>query len=599
MKKMNRKMSNQEIADLLKGMAAAYQIKGDKQFRVRAYEEAAVSVEHATSTIKDIWDEGQLEELPGVGKALAGYLDELFRTGQVKHFQKVMKDFPPAMFEFLEIPGVGAKTAFKLAKKLKITQAKNAKEKLKQAALAGEIRIMPGFGEESEKDILTGLKEMKQRSKTETRMTLPFAGELAKEILAYLKKGPQMEQIEPLGSLRRRVATVGDLDFGVATRQQKEVIKHFCRYPKAKEVVAAGSNTARILTTDKRQIDLKTVSPEAFGALLQHYTGSKQHNIHLREIAQKKKLSLSEYGIKSEKGVKRYRDEEAFYRALGMDWIPPELREDVGEIEAAQNHRLPNLVTLKDIRGDLHLHSNLPVEPSHDLGQDTVLSMAQKASELGYEYVGFAEHNPSLSQHTKKQIISLLKRKKEVIEQFKSSNKKLVQTINILNGLEIDIRPNGDLAMPEKGFAYLDYAIVSIHGSFRQSRQKATQRVLKALEHPKAVILGHPTGRMLNRREGMEFDWEQIFAFCLKKKKFLEINAWPARLDLPDQLVREAVKNGVKMVINTDAHALEEMSLMEYGVSVARRGWVEKEAIFNTLSYAKMKTIFVKIKNKF
>jgi DNA polymerase (family 10) len=589
--KMNKRMSNQEIAQLLKGMAAAYQIKGDKQFRVRAYEEAAVSVEHATSSLKDLWDDKQLDELPGIGKSLAGYLDELFRTGKVKHFQQVMKNFPPAMFEFLEIPGIGAKTAYKLCQKLKIKQTKGAKEKLKQAALAGKIRNIPGFGEESEKDLLIGLKEIKQRGKAGERMTLPYASQLAKKIITYLKEGPKMEQAEPLGSLRRRVATIGDLDFGVATRQQKAVIDYFCHYPQIKEVVAAGGNTARILTKEKRQIDLKTVSPDSYGALLQHYTGSKQHNIHLREIAQKKGLSLSEYGIKSEKGVKKYKNEKSFYQALGMDWIPPELREDSGEIEAAEKHQLPNLVTLKEIKGDLHLHSNYPIEPSHDLGTASFKEMVEKAKELNYEYLGFSEHNPSVSKHTDKQIIDVLKGKKEAIEQFKSSNKKLVQSIKLLNSLEIDIRPDGQLAVPEKGLEFLDYAVVAIHGAFRQNRQKATQRVLKALEHPKAKIWGHPTGRLLNQREGMEFDWEKIFAFCLKKKRFLEINAWPNRLDLPDVLVREAIKAGVKMIINTDAHALEEMALMEYGVAVARRGWAEKEAILNTLSYAKIEKV--------
>ncbi len=582
-------MSNQEIAHLLKGMAAAYQIKEDKQFRVKAYEEAAVSVEHATSALKDLWDDGKLETLPGIGKAIASYLDELFRTGKVGHFGKVMGQFPQAMFEFLDIPGVGAKTAYKLAKELKINRAKGAKEKLRKAAKAGKISQLSGFASESEKAILEGLGEVKKKGREGKRMTLPFAGELAKDIMKHMKKCPQIEQIDPLGSLRRRVATVGDIDFGVATKKPTEVIKHFCQNPKTKEVVASGGNTARILTTDNRQIDLKTMSPDAYGALLQHYTGSKQHNIRLREIAQKKKLSLSEYGIKSKKGVKKYRNEENFYQDLGMDWIPPELREGLDEIEAAQKHQLPDLVKLKDIKGDLHIHSNFPIEPSHDLGTASFKEISQKAKAMGYEYIGLSEHNPSLSKHTEKQIINLLKKKKEAIEQFKSSNKKLVRSLHLLNGLEIDIRPDGSLAAPEKGLELLDFFIIGIHGSFRQSREKATQRVLKALSHPKATILAHPTGRLIGKREGMEFDWEKIFAFCKKNNKFLEISAWPLRLDLPDQLIRQAVKNGVKMVINSDAHRLEEMDLMEYGISVARRGWAEKKDILNTLSFARIR----------
>lgn len=585
-------MSNQEIANLLKGIAAAYQIKGNQQFKVRAYEEAAVSVEHATSAIKDLWDDDKLETLSGVGKSIASYLDELFRTGKVKHFQAIMGEFPPAMFEFLQIPGVGAKTAYKLAKELKIASAKQALNKLKKAAEAGKIRRIEGFAEESERAIIEGLNEIGKRGKAGERMTLPFAGELSKEIINYMKQCPQVERIDPLGSLRRRVATIGDLDFGVATEKPAEVIKYFCQYPKTKEVVAAGGNTARILTRDNRQIDLKTQSLDAYGALLQHYTGSKQHNIHLREIAQKKGWSLSEYGIKmGKKRVKRYKTEEDFYQELEMKWIPPELREDIGEIEAALKYQLPKLIELKDIKGDIHIHSNYPIEPSHDLGTASINEIVKKASEKRYEYIGLTEHNPSISQHSEKQIVAILKRKKEVIEQFKSSNKKLARSIHLLNGLEIDIKPDGSLAIPEEGLDYLDFVIVSIHSSFRQSKLMATKRVLKALGHPKARILGHPTGRLLNRREGMEFDWDQIFNFCRKNKKWLEISAWPARLDLPDYLVREAVKNGVKMVINSDAHQLKEMDLMEYGVSVARRGWAEKEDIINTLSYNQIKNL--------
>lgn len=583
-------MSNQEIARLLKGIAAAYQIKGDQQFRIRAYEEAAASVEHATSAIKDLWDDNKLETLSGVGKSIASYLDELFRTGKVKHFQEVMGEFPPAMFEFLKIPGVGAKTAYKLTKELKITSSKKAINRLKKAAKAGAISQIKGFAEESEKAILEALGEIGKRGKEGQRMTLPFAGELAEDMIDYMKKCPQVRRIDPLGSMRRQVATVGDLDFGVATKKPKEVIEHFCRYPKIKEVAAAGGNTARVVTRDNRQIDLKTMSPDAYGALLQHYTGSKQHNIHLREIAQKKGLSLSEYGIKmGKKSVKKYDTEEKFYQELGMEWIPPELREDTGEIEAAQKHQLPQLVEHKNIKGDFHIHSNYPIEPSHDLGTASFKEIVTKGKEMGYRYVGIAEHNPSISQHSDKQIIQILKRKKEAVEQFKSSNKKLVRSTYLFNSLEIDIKPDGSLAMPEKGFDYLDYAVISIHSSFRQSKFKATKRVLTALKHPKAKILGHPTGRMIYQREGMELDWDQIFSFCRKNKKWLEINAWPSRLDLPDYLVHEAVKNGVKMVINSDAHALGEMGLMEYGVAVARRGWARKEDIINTLTYVRIK----------
>lgn len=593
---MGRNLNNQAVASLLRAVSAAYEIKGENRFKVVAYDRAATAIEHATSEVKDLWDDSKLTTIPGVGASIAQHLDELFRTGKVKHFQQVTKGLPLAMFEFLGIPGIGAKTAFKLCQELKIKNPKTALKKLKKAAEKGKIRQIEGFGEESEKDILEGLGEFTQRGTRKGRLLLPFAWELAQKMIDYLKKEKTISRVDALGSLRRMVATVGDVDLAVATKEPKKAIDHFLNYPGKQEKVAAGGNTARILVQGGYQVDLKVQKPAAYGALLQHYTGSKQHNIHLREIAQKKGWSLSEYGIKIKAKTQKCATEEVFYSRLGMKWIPPELREDGGEIEAAQTDKLPVLVELKDIQGDLHLHSNFPIEPSHDEGADSMEVMAKKAIELGYEYLGFSEHNPSLSKHSEKRIIQLLKKKKEAIGQLKSSLSKITRSkgkrsLNLINGLEVDIRPNGELALPEKAFEWLDYVVASVHSSFKMPKKKMTERVLRALEYPKVKILGHPTGRKLNQREGFELDWDKIFAVCQKKKIFLEINAWPDRLDLPDVLVREAVKNGVKMVINTDSHALDQMGCMIYGVSVARRGWAEKKDIINTLPWEKLRVI--------
>jgi DNA polymerase (family 10) len=296
------------------------------------------------------------------------------------------------------------------------------------------------------------------------------------------------------------------------------------------------------------------------------------------------------------KKIEEFATEKEFYKKLGMDWIPPELREDTGEIEAAQTGKLPQLVKLEDLKGDLHLHSDVPLEASHDEGVSSMEAMAKKAIELGYEYIGFSEHNPSFSRHSAKQVIDLVKRKNEYIEKLNYSLNKITLKgkeggIKVINGLEIDIRPNGELAFPEKGFKFIDYIIASVHSNFRMKRREMTKRVLKAMEHPKVKILGHPTGRILNQREGYELEWDKIFKFCLKNNKWLEINAWPDRLDLPDTLVHGAVKNGVKMVINTDSHALSHMDLMRYGVSVARRGWATPKDIINTLSFNKLSDI--------
>lgn len=583
--KMNREMTNKEVARLLKEVSAALEIKDGNRFKIAAYDRVVSAIEHATSEVKDLWDDKKLQEIPGIGSNLSAHLDELFRTGKVTHFERIFRNLPPAMFEFLEIPGVGAKTAFKLAKELKIKEAKTAFPRLKKALKEGKVKTIEGFGEQSEKDLLEGLESLKKRSE---RMLLPFAWELAQKVIKYLSQAKIGLKIDPLGSLRRMAVTVGDIDLAIATNQPKKAIEKFTSFPEVKEVVVAGGNTARIIHHNGRQIDLKTMKPEAYGALLQHFTGSKQHNIHLREIAQKRGLSLSEYGIKKEGKIRKYKTEEDFYQALGMAWIPPELREDNGEIESAQKGTLPKLVELKDIKGDLHVHSAFPIEPSHDEGADTFEVLLNKAKELGYQYLGLSEHNPSSSQHNSKQVIDLLKRKREQIDKLNYSRVKKL-SVYALNSLEIDIKQDGSLALPEEAFKYLDFAIASVHSSFRMPRQEMTKRVLNSLSHPKIKILGHPTGRKLDEREGYELDWEKIFAFCLKNNKYLEINAWPNRLDLPDTFVRQAVKTGVKMIINTDSHAVDQLDLMLYGVSVARRGWATKNDIINTMSYNELK----------
>jgi len=580
-------MTNQEIADLLRNVAAALIVKKENNFKIVAYENAAEVIEVSNIEIKDFWQQGKLQEIPGVGVNIAKHLDELFKTGEVSYFKKIFKDLPPAMFLLMNVSGIGPKTAYKLCLNLKIKNPKTALDQLEKAALKGQIRKIDGFGEQSEKDILNSLNQYKKR---EDRMLLPFASLLAQRVIGYLQEDNPELKIEPLGSLRRMTATVGDIDLAVATNKPKEVIDRFIAFPEAREVVVSGKNTARIIHNNNQQIDLKTMRPEAYGALLQHFTGSKQHNIHLREIAIKKGLSLSEYGIKKQGKLKNFRLEEDFYHALGMSFIPPELREDSGEIEAAMANKLPQLVETKDIKGDLHVHSDFLIEPSHDLGSNSMNSLLKEAFHLGYEYLGFSEHNPNFSLHTSEEIIDLLKRKKDKIDKLNYSRIKKIP-IYAINSLEIDIRPNGELAIPKEGFKYLDMAIASIHSSFKMNKKEMTERVLHGLNHPKVKIFGHPSGRKLGERESYELDWDQIFAFCLKNNKFLEINAFPNRLDLPDTLVHEAVKRGVKMIINSDTHEINQLRQINYGVTVARRGWATKKDIINTLSYDKIKKV--------
>ena len=590
--------TNQEIADLLKKVASAYSVKGEDLFRISAYEEAAASIEHSTSELKDLWDDGKLEDVPGVGKSIAEHLDEFFRTGKVKHFEEIFASLPEAMFIFEKIPGVGPKKALSLAEGLHISDPDRAIKRLQKAIKEGKVRKLEGFGEKSEVVLLKGIDSLKKGEMKSKRMPLYLADAVAEEIITYLKQNPLVLEALPLGSLRRMLATIGDIDMAVSTKKPKEVMTYFLKYPQIKRVVSQGEELlSRVVLKSGIQVDIRFSSPETFGAMLQYFTGSKQHNIALRGYALSKGLSLSEYGIKNLKSQKilKTENEAKFYQALGMKLIPPEIREGAGEIQAALLHGLPSLVELRDIKGDLHLHSDFPIESSHDLGDSPLKVMVQKGEELSYQYLGFTEHNPSTSRHSEKEILELLKKKQEFFEQFRYSYEKGTSKlpIKILNSLEIDIKPAGDLAIPEKGFDYLDYAIVSVHSSFDLDRSSMTKRILTALSHPKAKILGHPTGRMIDKREGYELDWEQILDFCLKNHKFLEISAWPNRLDLPDVLVREAVKSGVKLVVNSDSHSVEEMGLMVYGVSVARRGWAEAKDIINTLPVERLSDILI------
>ncbi len=585
--KLGRNLNNSQIAKLLRSVAAAYELKpGDNRFRIIAYERAADAIEHSSSEIKDLWDEGELNSLAGVGESIASSLDELFRTGKVKHYEDILSGIPAAVFELMDVPGIGPKTAIKLCKELGITRPHGAIEKLEKAAHKGRIENIEGFGEDSQKSILENIAQWKNRSH---RVTLDVATQTANQILEWLHQIPQVKEVEPLGSLRRKASTIGDIDIAVASDKPEVVITHFTQYPKKTRIIEAGPTSASILLPTGIQVDLMVQPPARFGALLQHFTGSKHHNIALREFAIKKGLSLSERGIKKGEKLTEYQTEKEFYEALDLDWISPELREDNGEIEAALKHNLPHLVELADIKGDLHMHSDFNIEPSHDLGISSMSEYVAKAIKLGYEYIGFSEHNPSLSMHNKTEITELLRHKKMQVEEIISSGKH--RGINILNGLEIDIRPDGSLALPEEGFTYLDYAIVSIHGSFKGTKADQTRRVIKALTHPKAKILGHPTGRKLGEREGVDLDWDQIFDFCLKENKIVEINSSPDRLDLPDVLVHEAVKAGVNLIIDTDSHATQTMDMMQYGISVARRGWATKRNIVNTLPWDEFKKL--------
>lgn len=564
-------MNNLQIAELLRDVAASYQLK-DKdryKFQIIAYERAADAVEHATSELKDLWDDGKLEEVPGIGPSIAEHLSEMFKKGNSKHFDNLMKDIPSDAFKLMKLPGIGIKTAMKMIE------------------------------EGDKRDIEAKLKEVDEREKKGTRHLLPYAAMVAHEVMEYLLKGPGVLRVDPLGSLRRKVSTIGDIDIAAASTDEIGLLDYFTKYPKSQKTIEKGTKTASILLPGNVQVDLIVQSLDSYGSLLQHFTGSKHHNIALREYAQKKGLSLSEYGIKNKAGkTMKFDDEAGFYKYLKMAYIEPELREDTGEIEAAIESKVPNLVDLANIKSDLQIHSDFDIETSHDLGESSMEEIVKKANELSYEYIAFTEHNPSRSKHTDDRVVEILKRKRERIDQLnyslKSLNTNYIQTDKIqprkghpgvkkvFNSLEIDILHDGMLAIPENALELLDFALVSIHSNFNMNKEEMTKRVIEALSHPKVRIFAHPTARKLNEREGVELNWPEILDFCAKNKKWIEINCDPMRLDLPDYLVKEAVKSGVKMTLGTDAHNKDGLNNMTFGVSVARRGWAEPDDIINT-----------------
>lgn len=589
-------MTNIEIAELLRDVAAAYQLKdaAKNKFKIVAYQRAADAVEHATSELKDLWDDGKLKEVPGVGPSIAEHLDEIFRTGKSKHFEEVMKGLPPAMFEFMKVPGIGPKTAYKLVTQLNI----KSMNQLEEAAKKGKIANLGGFGQESQADILKSVQEQRSK-KNVVRHLLPYAEATAGLIIDWMMKDKNVKEVDPLGSLRRRASTIGDIDLSASTNNPAEVLEHFTKYPETQRVLEKGTRTSSIIIPGNIQVDLMVETPDAYGSLLQHFTGSKHHNIALREIALKKGFSLSDYGITNLKSQKlkvkstgqkskltKFDTEKKLYNFLGLDYIEPEMREDTGEIDIAREHKLPKLVELTDIKADLQIHTNFDIETSHDVGESSMEDLVKKGSELGYEYLAFTEHNPSQSGHSEREIVELLKKKSEKVEQLnyslnKSSHKGVKK---VFNSLEIDILPDGRIPVPAEGLNLLDFALVSVHSSFRLDRVTQTKRVLSALANPKVKIFAHPTGRKLTEREGAELNWPEIFDYCLKNNKWIEINCDPMRLDLPDTLVREAVKLGVKLTFGTDAHHKDGMNNMPFGVSVARRGWATRGDIINTLS---------------
>jgi DNA polymerase (family 10) len=601
---MANMMTNQEFATTFRQIAAVYQILGENRFKIIAYERAADAIEHEPRRVIDLIHDGKMEDIPGIGSTIRGHILEFVETGRISHFDTIFSKVPAAIFPLLSVPGIGPKKAMAIVDHLKLTDRTTACMDVLAAAKAHKLQDLPGFGPQSESLIRENIERTLQFGAKEKRILLSSADEIATLLSEYLRKDPAVKHIDTLGSLRRRSPTIGDIDLAVVTDDPEAVIDRFVAYPH-ETIIERGPTGASILLTNGVHVDLRIANESSYGAMLQYFTGSKNHNVRLRTRAGTLGLSLSEYGIKVENDKEKdrldklgkwnetrklfeFKDEQSFYSSMGITYIPPELREDRGEIEAGLAKNLPREVTLADVRGDLHIHTSYDLSSSHDLGDDPVSVVFDTASELGYEYVGISDHNPSVSTHTEQEVVEIMKKRYEWYQaEQKKWEKKTGKTIGLFVMLEIDITPEGSVSLPQEAFNYLDAAVASVHSSFTMDRDAMTDRIIKAItSHPKIRILGHPTGRLLLKREGYQIDWDRLVAACLDRDIALEINASPSRLDLGDEIVTKIRKSGVKFVVNTDSHRALDMWQMPYGLSVCRRGWLEAKQIMNTHSYS-------------
>ncbi|HEC22257.1 MAG TPA: DNA polymerase/3'-5' exonuclease PolX [Chloroflexi bacterium] len=560
------RLSNQEIASIFSTIADMLEIKGENIHRVLAYRRAAETIAELPRDIHAVYEEGKLTELPHIGETLAAKIEELLTTGELGLFNRLADEIPPGVVEMLRIPGVGPKRAARFWKELGITSV----EELKEAALAGKLRTLPGMGAKSEARILEGIEALARRS---DRISIGVAYPTAMRLLDALLKVEGSLKGDVAGSLRRGCATIGDLDLLIASHEAEPIMEAFVELPDVARVLVQGPTKTSVELYNGLQVDLRVLPPERYGTSLVYFTGSKAHNVRLRELALKQGLSLSENSfirLDDESEILCATEEEV-YATLGLPWIAPELREDRGEIEAALAGELPDLITLEDIRGDLQLHTRWSD------GQASVLEMAKAALARGYRYILVTDHSYGLGvvQGLAPEDIP---RQREEIE---AANAELGGAITILHGVEVEIKADGTLDYDDETLAQFDIVQASLHTSLRQPREQITQRLLNAIQNPHVDIIGHPRGRLIPDREPADLDMDTIFEAAAKHDVALEINANPHRLDLDDVHARRAVELGIKLTISTDAHRPEDFDLMHFGVATARRGWVSARDVIN------------------
>jgi DNA polymerase (family 10) len=561
-------LTNKEVAQILRTIADYLEIKGEVIYKALAYRRAADNIVNLGRDINEVWREGKLRDIPGVGEALSKKLDELLSTGRLGYYEQLQEEIPSGVLELLTIPDVGPKTAKLLWERLGIASVAEAE----RAGRQGQLRELPGLGVKSEAKILAGIQALHRRS---DRIPLGTAWPVAQEVLATLENDcPAVQRATAAGSLRRMKATIGDIDLLVASTEPEAVMGAFVSLPQVGEVSLRGPTKTSVILHNGLQVDLRVLPPERYGSLLQYFTGSKAHNVALRGLAQGQGLSLSEYGFKRGQEEIICTEEEEVYGALGLPWIPPELREDRGEIEAAQGGTLPELIELADIQGDLHIHTDWSD------GAFSLAQMAEAARARGYRYAVISDHSHGLGVAGGLTVERLREQRAEM---DRLNEEQRTSDFRLLQGAEVEIRADGSLDFPDEMLAELDVVVASLHSGLRQERERITARLISAMRNPHVDIIGHPLGRIIGQREESAVDIDAVLEVAAETGTIMEVNAHPARLDLDDVHIRRAVEMGVRLAINSDAHNVEGLTVMAYGVATARRGWAEARDVVNTL----------------
>jgi DNA polymerase (family X) len=559
-------MKNQQIAKIFSEIAELLELKGENVFRIRAYQRASQNLDGLTKDVAAL-KQDELEAIPGIGKDLASKIHEYLETGKIAKHEELKLEIPGGVLELLRVPGLGPKKARLFYDKLKVKSVDELETAIKQGRLTG----LPGVQRKTVENILQGIELLKRGAE---RNPLGRVLPVAQDIVNRMKKTAPVDRIEVAGSIRRKKETVKDIDILTTSKKPDKVMAAFVNLPLVSRVLMQGPTKSSIITDDGIQVDLRVVDEGSYGAALQYFTGSKQHNIRLREMAVRAGLKLNEYGVFREPGDKKIggKTEEEMYRALKLPYIPPELREDSGEIEAALAGTLPDLITLEDIRGDLHVHTR-ESDGNHDL--DTII---QAAKGKGYEYIAITDHTKGLGvAHglDEKRLTAEIARIDEANGRYGG--------FRILKGTEIDIRSDGRLDLANSAISRLDIVVASIHSGFKQTQEQITKRILEAIRNPYVNVIAHPTGRLIGERDPYAVDMETVLKEAAKYGVAMEINSYPLRLDLNDLHIRAALRYGVPLVISTDTHITSQFEFMSYGVSMARRGWAEKKDILNAL----------------